>query len=169
MFQPQHFTVPPVSRAHECSEPIAMLVAVVIPETETGMVSKEPAEPVPSLPLPLEPQHFIVPPVSRAHECESPRAMLVAVVIPDTETGVVRWVVVPSPSSPLPLEPQHFTVPPVSTAHECPPPREMLVAVVIPETATGVRLLVVVSSPRRPRWLLPQHFIVPSVSRAHEW
>ena len=37
-FKPQHFTVPPVSRAHECPEPRAMLVAVVIPETETGVV-----------------------------------------------------------------------------------------------------------------------------------
>ena len=61
-----------------------------------------PGGPIPELAstgaVPLEPQHLIAPPVSRAHECEPPRAMLVAVVIPVTLTGVVLSVVVPSPT-----------------------------------------------------------------------
>jgi hypothetical protein len=44
--------------------------------------------------------------------------MLVAVVMPDTSTGVDLEVVVPSPSWPMLLLPQHFTVPSVSRAHE---------------------------------------------------
>jgi hypothetical protein len=55
--------------------------------------------PSPSAPLPLLPQHFIVPSASTAHEWEAPRAMLVAVVMPATSTGMVRGaVVVPLPS-----------------------------------------------------------------------
>ena len=74
--------------------------------------------PSPSWPLPLLPQHFIVPSVSRAHEWEPPRAMLVVVVMPDTSTGVVLSVVVLSPSWPMLFLPQHFIVPSVSRAHE---------------------------------------------------
>ena len=96
--------------------------------------------PSPSRPLPLLPQHFTVPSVSRAHEWEpaSPPAMLVGFVMPDTSTGVVRSVVVPSPSWPWLFLPQHFTVPSVSRANECQRPRAMLVAVVMPDTSTGV-------------------------------
>jgi len=49
--------------------------------------------------------------------------MLVAVVMPETSTGVVLSIMVPSPSSPLPLKPQHFTMPSVSRAHEVAKPR----------------------------------------------
>ena len=76
--------------------------------------------------------------------------MLVAVVMPETSTGVVREKAVPSPSRPYSLEPQHFTLPSVSMAHEWESPRAMLVAVVMPETSTGVVLSVVVPSPSRP-------------------
>ena len=92
--------------------------------------------PSPSSPALLSPQHFAVPSVSTAHEWSNPRTTLVAVVIPETSTGVVRSVVVPSPSWPLLLKPQHFTLPSVSTAHEWEPPRAILVAVVIPDTVT---------------------------------
>ena len=95
-----------------------MLLAVVMPDTPTGVVLSV-VVPSPSWPLALEPQHFIVPSVSRAHEWRSPRAMLLAVVMPDTPTGVVLSVVVPSPSWPWLFLPQHFIVPFVSTAHEC--------------------------------------------------
>jgi hypothetical protein len=76
--------------------------------------------------------------------------MLVAVVIPDTSTGVVRVVVVPSPSWPLLFLPQHLIAPPVSRAHEWYFPRARLVAVVIPDTSTGVVRSVVVPSPTEP-------------------
>jgi hypothetical protein len=59
--------------------------------------------PSPSWPLKFLPQHFIAPPVSRAHEWSPAwpfRARLVAVEIPDTSTAVVLSVVVPSPSWP---------------------------------------------------------------------
>jgi hypothetical protein len=97
-----------------------MLVAVVMPDTSTGVVVKEEGVlvPSPSLPWSFLPQHFIVPSVSKAHEWEVPRATLVAVVMPDTATGVELSVVVPSPSEPFPLLPQHFIVPSVSRAHE---------------------------------------------------
>ena len=50
--------------------------------------------------------------------CQPARAMLVAVEIPDTSTGVVRYkLVVPSPIWPFMFEPQHLTAPLVSTAH----------------------------------------------------
>jgi hypothetical protein len=44
--------------------------------------------------------------------------MLVAVVMFETSTGVVRSVVDPSPSWPLPFLPQHFTFPFDNKAHE---------------------------------------------------
>ena len=83
--------------------------------------------PSPSWLLPLLPQHFTLPSVSRAHEWEEPKEMLVAVVMFDTSTGVELEVVVPSPSLPRSLEPQHFTLPSVSRTHEWEGPKEMLV------------------------------------------
>ena len=66
-----------------------MPVAVDITDTSTGvLLFVVVAELTPSWPLLLLPQHLIAPPVSRAHECERPRAMPVAVDIPDTATGV---------------------------------------------------------------------------------
>ena len=56
--------------------------------------------PSPSWPSMFQPQHLIAPPVSRAHELAVPGAMLVAVDIPDTSTGMLLSVVVPSPSWP---------------------------------------------------------------------
>ena len=48
----------------------------------------------------LWPQHITVPLVNTAHEWPPSRAMLVAVVMPDTVTGMVLSVVVPFPSCP---------------------------------------------------------------------
>ena len=56
--------------------------------------------PSPSWPAKFHPQHFTVPSVSRAHECEAARARLVAVVMPVTSTGVALSAVVPFPSWP---------------------------------------------------------------------
>ena len=76
--------------------------------------------PSPSWPYSLSPQHHTVPSVSRAHECEPPTAMPVAVDIPGTSTGVFLSVVVveSTPGLPLLLLPQHLIAPPVSRAHE---------------------------------------------------
>ena len=56
--------------------------------------------PSPSWPLTFLPQQFTLPSVSRAHEWYEPVEMLVAVVMPETSTGVLLEVVVPSPSWP---------------------------------------------------------------------
>ena len=45
--------------------------------------------PSPSWLLPLLPQHFTLPSVSRTHEWEEPKEMLVAVEMPETSTGVI--------------------------------------------------------------------------------
>jgi hypothetical protein len=84
----------------------------------------------------LSPQHLAVPSVSTAHEWSVPTITLVAVVMPETSTGVVRSVVVPSPSWPLSFSPQHFTLPSVSKAQEWVIPVSILVAVVMPDTVT---------------------------------
>jgi len=94
--------------------------------------------------------------------------MLVASVMPDTLTGVVRVVVVPSPSRPEPFEPQHIRLPSVSRAQEWILPTAMLVAVVMPETSTGAVRAMVVPSPSWPLPFLPQHFTFPFDNRAHE-
>ena len=76
--------------------------------------------------------------------------MLVAVVMPDTSTGVLLVVFVPSPRLPFLLEPQHITLPSIRRVHECCIPRATLVAVVIPDTSTGVALDVLFPFPSSP-------------------
>lgn len=103
---------------------------------------------------------------SVAQEWVLPAETDVAVVIPDTLTGVVRYASVPSPSWPAPLSPQHLTVALLSLAHVCSSPPETAVAVVIPDTATGAFEFVVVPLPSWPSSLAPQHRTVPSASAA---
>src|SRR5581483_4980361 len=57
-------------------------------------------------------------PATRAHANWFPAPTLVALVIPETVTGVAELVSVPSPSAPSPPKPQHFTVPAFRTAHD---------------------------------------------------
>ena len=63
---PQHVMAPPVSRAHEWESPRAILFAVEILNTSTG-VELWVVVPFPSWPLTLLPQHLIAPPIGRAH------------------------------------------------------------------------------------------------------
>src|SRR4051794_8658949 len=79
------------------------------------------------------PQHFIVPPVSSAHENPLPAATVVAPAMPVTESGTLEGTV----PLPWPLYPQHLIVPPTSTAHEWSAPAAIWVAPVIPLTVTG--------------------------------
>jgi hypothetical protein len=88
-----------------------------------------------------------VPPASSAQAKLLPTETAVAVLMPETATGVVEHedplhvcgpLVVPLPSSPWLLPPQHSTLPPVSSAQADPPLKEMAVAPLRPETATGV-------------------------------
>ena len=125
--------------------------------------------PSPIWPLPLLPQQATAPAASSAHVCPFPTAMLVAVKVPWTSTGIALSVVVPSPSPPPQFMPQHITLPSARMAHEWSNPTPIVVAVVMPETMTGVvRLLLVVPSPRRPSPAQPQHITLPLRSRAQE-
>jgi hypothetical protein len=64
------------------------------PDTSMGvLMACHPIVPSPSWPWLLSPQHLIATPVSTAQEWYPPRATLVAVVIPETLTGELRWVV----------------------------------------------------------------------------
>src|ERR1700716_3115157 len=111
-FAPQHRTVP-ARRAQEWEAPASIAVAVVIPDTATG-VELSVVDPSPSWPLALSPQHLTDPGLpSSAQVWLPPAAIAVAVVIPETVTGVRLGVVDPSPSWPRALAPQHLTVPPV--------------------------------------------------------
>ena len=92
---PQHLTDPPVSSAHECARPTETAVAVVIPETVTG-VDELPELAFPSWPEVPRPQHFTAPPAT-AHEWDSPAATAVADAIPGTLTGREESLVVPVP------------------------------------------------------------------------
>lgn len=108
-----------------CAFPSDTAVAVEIVSTEIGEVLQSNplhdcgpvAEPLPSWPSLLEPQHLIVLSASTAHVCVlSPlEAMDVAVVMPVTATEVARGVVVvPSPIWPTWFAPQHLMVFPES-------------------------------------------------------
>src|SRR4030095_12245833 len=118
LLAPQHFTPPPLVRAHACACPAAMATTPLErPDTATG-VRRCIAVPSPSWPPVLLPQHF-TPPLTTAHEKESPTVMAVTpLVSPDTCTGSADIVVDTFPNWPPLLSPQHFTLPP-DTAHAC--------------------------------------------------
>ncbi len=97
-----------------------------------------------------------------------PAETAVAVVIPETMTGVEELVSVPVPSWPEPLYPQHVTLPSENRAQVWMFPAETAVAVVRP-TKTGVGAFIVVPLPSWPEPLYPQHATVPSESRAQVW
>ena len=108
--------------------------------------------PSPRAPRELSPQHFTEFVDVTAHECASPPVTLaIPEVRPDTETGVLRVVVVPSPSRPEPLDPQHLTAPDSRTAQVWKLPEPMLATPeVSPVTSTGAVLFVFDESPNSP-------------------
>jgi hypothetical protein len=87
--------------------------------------------------------------------------MAVAIVTPDTASGIDELVVVPFPSCPLEFSPQHWTPPPESNAQAKSAPAATADAPVIPDTITGVVELVVVPLPSCPLELSPQHWTLP--------
>jgi hypothetical protein len=114
-----------------------------MPLTATG-VELPLVVPFPSCPLALSPQQSMAS-GSSAHVWVLPAAIVVALAIPVTCTGVELHeppqsgpVVVPFPSSPLAFWPQQSMLPPVSSAQASPPPAVAAMAFVIPLTATGV-------------------------------
>src|SRR5450631_1759606 len=108
--------------------------------------------PSPSWPTLLYPQHSTLPPETRAQAWAPPTVIAVAVVIPETITGVVMHrhpvvIVVPLPSWPSLSDPQHITVPPESRPQTWPIPAATIVVPEMPETATGLELFTVVLEP----------------------
>ena len=77
--------------------PASIAVAVVMPETVTG-VALSAERPSPSSPLTPLPQQRTVLLARRTQVWAFPAVTAVAVVMPGTVTGASRWVVVPSPS-----------------------------------------------------------------------
>lgn len=94
-----------------------------------------------------------------------PAATEMAVLIPETRTGLDEPTRLPLPSWPEPLAPQHATLPLVETAQACAKPAEIAVAV-SPETVTGSDDDAVVPLPSWPEPLRPQQRTVASASNA---
>jgi hypothetical protein len=127
---PQHLTLDADTIAHVAYLVAAIAVTAVTPErfTDTGVLLDVP--PSPNWPRVPSPQHFIAPPATSAHVCESPETIDVAPVTPPTASGVVL-VVTAGYADPIwfvELVPQHATVASARIAHANPNPREMCVA-----------------------------------------
>ena len=88
----------------------------VRPLTETGVSWLVESLLLPSLPLEAIPQHLAVPSLSLAQVKYEPAVSSETPERLDTDTGLVRIVVVPSPKVPFELDPQHFTLPPLIKA-----------------------------------------------------
>src|SRR5436190_20714346 len=70
---PQHFTVPSVSRAHECLNPAATPATPVDNVmTPVGVGTLEPHEPFPSWHAEFDPQHLASPEERTAQACSYP-------------------------------------------------------------------------------------------------
>ena len=105
-------------------------------------------DPVPSWPLPPNPQQYAAPAVVTAQLCKLPAEIAVKFSPPATATGNERLVSEPLPSWPERLAPQQ------------------VVKVMPPATGTGLTRLMVDPSPSWPEKLPPQHDAVPdAVSR----
>src|SRR5262245_38410707 len=89
--------------------------------------------------------------------------------MPDTCTGVDRFVTVPSPSCPEVLRPQAHTVPSDLIAYDASDPAAMATTEVRPLTGTGDVRCVVVPSPNCPAVFAPQARTVPLVLSASVW
>src|SRR5690349_10141387 len=95
--------------------------------------------------------------------------MLVAVVMPDTVTGVEELVVELFPSWPEKFRPQHLTVESLKRAQEWSLPVATLVAVAMPETVTKLVELIVVPFPSWPERFRPTHLTLPSLQVTQAW
>ena len=156
--------VPVLWSAQEWLPSVVMAVASVMPKTCTGEFAFLPLCPLPSSPLPLQPQQDIVPPRRSAQEWLLPTAMAVASVMPVNFTGVEASPLPPLPSLPASLLPQQDMVPSRWSAQECPKPAVMAVASVMPMTCTGTEENVsyrLCPLPSWPWFWLPQQDIVP--------
>ena len=88
-------------------------------DTATG-TELEVVLPLPSRPIPLQPQQLTAPVFNNAHVWEPPAVIETAVAPPvnaATATGAELSVVVLLPSCPSPLEPQQLTAPVFNNAH----------------------------------------------------
>ena len=79
--------------------PAEILDAWTESEIVTG-VKEEVVFPLPNWPEEFMPQHFTAPSVKTAQVCCPPALTCTALVIPETETGVLLVVEVPSPNRP---------------------------------------------------------------------
>src|SRR5437762_1370402 len=87
----QHVTAPPVTVAQAAYGPVAIAVAPVTPDTDTGVIES------PTGGEPLRPQHLTAPPASTA-QVSWLVATALAPAIPLTVTGLGELTIVPSPS-----------------------------------------------------------------------
>ena len=127
--------------------------------------------PLPSWPLPFEPQQPSPPDAESLQLWYAPAAIAsTPLEAPVTATGTLLSVVVPSPSWPYSLKPQHWTPPSVVSAQVWYAPAAIAsTSLEAPVTATGTLLSVVVPSPSWPFSLKPQHWTPPPVVSAQVW
>src|SRR5262245_26369187 len=93
-----------------------MAITLATPGTVTGMVVNDvPLGPV--VPPVPEPQHDTVPSLNTAQACTAPTAMITAVEIPTTSTGVAELLRSPVPNCPSLLSPKHLMPPVVRVRH----------------------------------------------------
>src|SRR5580693_7226994 len=116
---PQHQTAPVVDSAQVCRSPAATAaIGDVRPMTGTGSVVAVVAEPFPSCPSRLPPQHWTPPDMVTAQVWLDPRESPPPAVMaetpdvrPVTGAGTLPSIVEPLPSWPCSSSPQHQTAP----------------------------------------------------------
>ncbi len=167
--------MPITSSAHVWSAPAAMLRNTRPPTTARGVLEVSspplpPAEPTPSWPYQLLPQHHARPPASRPQPCRSPRSSATKVRPQSIRTGVVATAV-PSPPNRFAPGPQHqpspIAVRPQVARLEV--DARIMVNAWPPATATGVVLLAARPSPSCPPCPNPQHQAAPAAVSPQLW
>src|SRR4029077_6643844 len=116
---------------------------------------------------PLRPQQNTCAESLRPQVCNTPAAMAVKWIPPDTIPGTESSAMKdPLPSCPNPPKPQQRPVPRASSAQVCESPAETARNVYPPDTATGVALGAVEPLPSCPCAFAPQHIAWAVGSRA---
>ena len=178
---PQQKTLPSPVSTHVCQCP-ELIAEIWVPAsapvrlTATGTAEFW-ADPLPSCPWLLSPQHQGLPSLLNAHVCQPP-ALTATSRLPaasletSTATGTADPTTVPLPNCPSLLSPQQKTFPALVNAHVCHRPELIAMTVLrantpAMSTATGTAEPRMDALPNCPSLLAPQQKTFPALVNAH--
>lgn len=158
---PQHTTpLPAAYTTHVWYQPHAMLSTEAAAVAAGAGTAELFANPLPSCPKLLSPQHNTdIPDETRAHVCPQPADTTVAPVTTSVDGGSITFApAYPTPVCPMLFQPQHRTLElTVSMTHVCQLPATTMVTPEMVSVSGGNAVTVTFGRPSWPCPLLPQH------------